>query len=321
MISVIVPVYNTEKYLDRCIQSILSQTYIDFELLLINDGSTDLSGEICDKYAEQDSRVRVFHKENGGVAKARNYGIKRSTGDYVILLDSDDWFANDTCQVLIENMCQSNSDCVICGFNQSHGHIWAPPYDKIYNSIEEFKSDFDFWLNTELLSSSVNKIYKKKLLKSLFPEGVSFGEDLIFSLTYLNECQKISFITNPLYQHEVYNVNSITHSFDEKRFGELELIQRCILDFAKSITPNTYKKYCLDVIRQVKMLLRQENITISDKLVILKKWYSSSCFRTAPLCKIDITKSSRIYAFLVQKKFFVTLSVLHWLNNKLKSWK
>ena len=91
LISIIVPVYNTEKYLDRCIQSILSQTYTDFELLLIDDGSTDSSGVICDKYAEQDSRVRVFHKENGGVSSARNIGLDNANGVWITFCDSDDW--------------------------------------------------------------------------------------------------------------------------------------------------------------------------------------------------------------------------------------
>lgn len=96
MISVIVPVYNTEKYLDICIQSILSQTYTDFELLLIDDGSTDSSGAICDKYAERDSRVRVFHKENGGVSSARNLGLDNARGKYVIFLDADDYWYDTT---------------------------------------------------------------------------------------------------------------------------------------------------------------------------------------------------------------------------------
>ncbi len=318
MISIIVPVYNTEKYLDRCIQSILSQTYTDFELLLINDGSTDTSGVICNRYAKQDSRIRVFHKENGGVARARNCGIDHAKGDYIILLDSDDWLVSDACEILYKNIHQTESDCVIYGFNQSHGHIWAPPYDKVYNRIEDLKTDFDFWLNTELLSSSVNKIYKKKLLKTHFPDGVSFGEDLIFSLNYLSGCQKISFISNPLYQHEVYNTSSITHSFNRNRFGELELFQERILEFASVITSDTYRKYCLDVVRLVKMLLRQSDIKISEKLVILRNWYSSSYFRTVPLCGMNISKGTFVYAVLVQQQYFRTLSALHWLKNKMK---
>ena len=90
-ISVIVPVYNTEKYLHRCVDSILAQTFTDFELLLIDDGSTDSSGAICDEYAQKDSRVRVFHKENGGVSSARNLGLDKAKGKWVTFVDSDDW--------------------------------------------------------------------------------------------------------------------------------------------------------------------------------------------------------------------------------------
>ena len=115
MISIIVPVYNTEKYLDRCIQSILSQTYTDFELLLINDGSTDSSGAICDKYAEQDSRVRVFHKENGGVSSARNVGLDNAKGEWVTFCDSDDWVENCWLDTFVEN--SENTDLVVQGFN------------------------------------------------------------------------------------------------------------------------------------------------------------------------------------------------------------
>ena len=89
-ITVIVPVYNTEKYLRRCVDSILAQTFTDFELLLVNDGSTDGSGAICDEYAQKDSRVRVFHKENGGVSSARNIGIDNAQGDWITFIDSDD---------------------------------------------------------------------------------------------------------------------------------------------------------------------------------------------------------------------------------------
>ena len=91
MISVIIPVYNSEKYLHKCIDSVLSQSYTNFEVILVNDGSTDKSGAICDEYAEKDEKVRVFHKENGGVSSARNLGIEKAIGKYVCFIDSDDW--------------------------------------------------------------------------------------------------------------------------------------------------------------------------------------------------------------------------------------
>ena len=103
MVSCIIPVYNTEKYLHRCIDSVLAQTYKDFELLLIDDGSTDSSGTICDEYAAKDARVRVFHKENGGVSSARNLGLYHAQGEWIIVMDSDDyWHCNYALEKLLE---------------------------------------------------------------------------------------------------------------------------------------------------------------------------------------------------------------------------
>ncbi len=114
MISIIVPVYNSEKYLDQCIQSILSQTYTDFELLLIDDGSTDSSGAICDKYAEQDSRVRVFHKENGGVSSVRNLGLDNAKGEWIGWVDSDDYIDAEMYEHMYNAAIQNKVDMVCC---------------------------------------------------------------------------------------------------------------------------------------------------------------------------------------------------------------
>ena len=317
-ISVIVPVYNTEKYLHRCVDSILAQTYTDFELLLINDGSTDSSGTICDEYAAKDLRVRVFHKENGGVSKARNWGIENAQGDFLFFLDSDDWLALDACDVLLHNMSNDNADCVICGFNQTHGNIWAPPFNRVYDRIEDLQADFDFWLNTELLSSSVNKLYKKRLLRTPFPEDMSFGEDLIFSLKYIKGCSRISFIPNPLYQHEVYNSTSLTHSFNKNRFREIEIIQANILQFAIFHTSQTYRKYVLDVLSIVKSLFRQKDMPTSQKLQILRDWHSSSYIKKVCLKDVITSLSAYLYAILVKQGCWRILCILHGLNNILK---
>ena len=114
-ISVIVPVYNAEKYLQRCIDSILNQTFPNFELLLIDDGSKDQSGEICDEYAKKDSRVKVFHKENGGVSSARNVGIDNAVGEYICFCDSDDWVEKTWLLSFFERMC--DNDMLITSFN------------------------------------------------------------------------------------------------------------------------------------------------------------------------------------------------------------
>ena len=109
MISVIIPVYNSEKYLHKCIDSVLSQSYTNFEVILVNDGSTDSSGMICDEYAEKDERVRVFHKDNGGVSTARNLGIDYATGKYVLFIDSDDYMTDDAVEKIITHW-RTNKD-------------------------------------------------------------------------------------------------------------------------------------------------------------------------------------------------------------------
>ena len=126
-ISVIAPVYNTEKYLPRCIDSILAQTFTDFELLLIDDGSKDNSGAVCDEYASKDERVRVFHKENGGVSSARNVGLDNAKGEWITFVDSDDWIAETMYQEMYELATLENADIVYCDINMvfsSHQIVW-----------------------------------------------------------------------------------------------------------------------------------------------------------------------------------------------------
>ena len=116
-ISIIVPVYKVEKYLRHCVDSILAQTFTDFELLLIDDGSPDNSGAICDEYAEKDNRVRVFHKENGGVSSARNLGLDNARGTYIMFCDSDDYVADNWAEKLYEFMNYNEANLSICGYN------------------------------------------------------------------------------------------------------------------------------------------------------------------------------------------------------------
>ena len=129
IVSIIVPVYNAEKFLRRCVDSILSQEYTDFELILVNDGSKDLSGAICDEYAEQDSRVRVLHKENTGVSDSRNQAIAMAQGTYLQFLDSDDWMTPDATKLLVRAAVENNCDMVIADFYRVVGDRLSPKGD------------------------------------------------------------------------------------------------------------------------------------------------------------------------------------------------
>lgn len=189
MISIIVPVYNTEKYLHRCVDSILEQTYTDFELLLINDGSTDSSGAICDEYAMRDSRVRVFHKENGGVSSARNLGLDNANGEWIAFVDSDDyvfpiWLEN------YEELYKKYSTDLICQGFQTDRPLNVTLKDTTYG-ISNIGTTIDViekLLHNNILGFCWNKLFQSNIIntnKLRFRENVSLKEDEIFAIEYM----------------------------------------------------------------------------------------------------------------------------------------
>lgn len=194
-ISVIVPVYNSEKYIRRCVDSILTQSFSDFELLLIDDGSSDMSGRICDKYAETDSRIRVFHKQNGGVSSARNLGLTNAQGEWVTFVDSDD-FVYDS---YLDNYDVYNSysfDLINQGLR----------IDKDFNGCSEFKFSFDgdrdSWLNEATQNGTfgycVIKLFKLDIIrinKIQFNTEIRFQEDELFVLSYLSVCNSVKSVS------------------------------------------------------------------------------------------------------------------------------
>lgn len=192
-ISVIVPVYNVEKYLPKCIDSILQQTFTDFELLLIDDGSPDNSGKICDEYAAKDSRIRVFHKENGGASSARNLGLDYAKGEWIAFSDSDDYVS----PAYLEDMAKyiiSKSSLVISEYNMKGKN--ALQLTTCYlTGIEAIQYYFE--KKVSKLSGPVSKLYNRSILKKnniRFPIGIHMGEDAIFILRYLNVVNGISFV-------------------------------------------------------------------------------------------------------------------------------
>ncbi len=217
LVSVIVPVYNTEKYLRRCIDSILAQTFTDFELLLINDGSKDNSGAICDEYAKKDSRIRVFHKENGGVSTARNLGLNDAKGDYIIFLDADDYWYNSTfLQELYDKAIEYNLDIIRGGYkavDESGEDLFERPYSKerleyackVISSYEFLKYGIsgEFFLPLSLISRELINGFR-------FDANQIFLEDAKFYSQILVESRRCMFIPVYFYAYRKnrYSVSS-----------------------------------------------------------------------------------------------------------------
>ena len=199
-ISVIVPVYNAEKYLHRCIDSILAQTFADFELLLINDGSKDSSGTICDEYAAKDSRVRVFHKENGGVSSARNCGLDNAIGKWITFVDSDDWVKLDYLYSMIS---QADADLVMSSFDIIDSiEEWDNKIECKLYSENEIKYFIDRYVYTANLCSPWCKLFRSSLINKLrFNRNLTFTEDTIFVFEYLCNVHSIRTVENWGYQY------------------------------------------------------------------------------------------------------------------------
>ncbi len=211
LVSVIVPVYNAEKYLNRCVDSILSQTMTDFELLLIDDGSKDNSGRICDEYSEKDARVRVFHKPNGGVSSARNLGLDNAIGKWITFCDADDvvlpsWLSN-----FIDNACDS-VDYVVQGF-LADKPIHETDDNQCSNN-REVSFSFEGTVEDGVLLMSKNnmlgyvwcKLFKQSIIKQFnvsFNELYNYQEDMIFNLSYLQHCKRIRSINDVGYFYYV----------------------------------------------------------------------------------------------------------------------
>lgn len=191
-VSIIVPVYNTEKYLPRCIDSILAQTFIDFELIIVNDGSEDNSGKICDNYALKDSRIIVIHKENEGVSIARNIGVKSSTGKYITFIDSDDKVSTNYLFKLIEIHEKLNAELTISSYIKRNQGIDKQFILDYYGVVDA--KNIETVLNNSILTVPVAKIFNSNIIKTnhiIFPNGISRGEDTIFVLEYLLHIDKI----------------------------------------------------------------------------------------------------------------------------------
>ena len=200
-VSIIVPVYKTEKYLPRCIESILAQTFTDFELLIINDGSTDNSGKICDDYAQNDSRIVVMHKENGGASSARNLGLNVATGEWVMFVDSDDYLSN---KYLSAFPLEINHDIEIAGMQMMFNNYTSSPKQlKLYNE-KDFSNFFNEVFSNPYITSPCAKVYKRSILdnfKIRFDEKIKITEDTLFTMNYLLNSKSIYLIPNNGYYY------------------------------------------------------------------------------------------------------------------------
>lgn len=220
-ISVIIPVYNTEKYLKRCLDSVVNQTLADIEIICVNDGSTDGCPQILETYAAKDNRVKVIHKENCGLVSARKTGVTAASGEYVGYVDSDDWIETDMYETLYRNACGSNADLVSCGYFLE-GSYTTVHMDTVEEGLYAGKRMTFLRENTiyrldrketGLRASLCNKLFSRELIKRIqfdIPDNLTMAEDKMCLLTYILECGSVM-VLNRAYYHYMINAQSMVH--------------------------------------------------------------------------------------------------------------
>lgn len=240
-ISIIVPVYNAEKYLHRCVNSILNQSFIDWECILIDDGSFDESGKICDEYAKKDSRFHVMHKENGGVSSARQLGVEAAKGTYIIHVDPDDWVEPNMLEELYRKIVEDDADMVICDF------IWDRPTGTCTSSQRpsafDSKSIMIDLFTGRLHGSCCNKLVRRDVIVSnhiSFPQQLSVHEDLYYITKLLLVGIKVTYLDESFYHYVIgVNENSISQTIGQSYEYDVMLLTM----FEKLLEGNECRKY------------------------------------------------------------------------------
>ena len=247
MISIVIPVYNVALYLQRCIESVLLQTYPDWELLLVDDGSTDNSCIICEKYKEKDKRIQVFHKKNGGVSSARNYGLNHAKGEWIAFVDSDDWLDKDYLWNFVEQI-EADTDLVV----QSFWNDWESSKKEMLIELPSQRIEGNYnlvrWLeDTPNVHNGFlwHRLFKREIIErqqNTFAEGISFAEDGLFFLQYLKGSHHFKMTSKAGY-HYLIRKGSLT---SKGKTTPLRIHERVLRGYLSSLfdfdIPIKYKK-------------------------------------------------------------------------------
>lgn len=229
LLSIIMPIYNAEEYLNRCIDSILNQTMRDFELILVDDGSMDSSRKICKLYLDYDKRIKFICKKNGGVSSARNEGIKFATGQYITFIDPDDWIDFNMYEIMLNTIKMETADIVVCDFCTEPNAQLLESKNKIISLFTPLEAIKDLCKGNGLHNSVWNKIYVNSFIKNVtFNENISIGEDWLFNLFVFNKVGIVAY-TNQKFYHYFSHENSVMNQKSyEKISASLQEIKNIV---------------------------------------------------------------------------------------------
>lgn len=263
MISIITPVYNTEKYLSRCLDSILAQTYQDWELLLIDDGSTDGSGKICDEYATRDTRIRVFHKANGGVASVRQLGIEEARGEFSIHVDSDDWVEPQMLEEMLAELEQTDADIIVADFYKEYtGSVVLHQQRSKECTPISLLEDIVYGRQMGALWNKLirHTLYNKYNLS--FAKGVNLGEDALMLVQLLQHPVKVKYLERAYYHYMDNGTSTLCRGFNRRKYQNVAAYVKKMLE----VVPDRLKGRVIDIQHNNEILALQHNFITTSEL-------------------------------------------------------
>ncbi|MCI6066927.1 MAG: glycosyltransferase [Galactobacillus timonensis] len=297
-VSIVVPVYKAEAYLDQCAQSIFAQTFRDFEVIFVDDGSPDGCPAMLDGYAKKDPRVRVIHKTNGGLSDARNAGMKIARGTYIQFIDSDDFLEPDLLEECVRKLRETGADMVI--FDYAQYYMSTGTKEEIRNVFSE-KETYQLSDHPELLTSIANAAWNKMYRLSLFRDyGIEypwgyFYEDLGTTYRLLARANKVAFVNQVLYDYRQDRPGNITGTFDIRAFHVLDMVKINLDDYQQL---GIYEKYyeelkflgCVNILECLKKTRTAGDHALALKFVQVCFWFIRSHWPEFPKCRYKIAR-------------------------------
>ena len=324
LVSIIVPIYNVEQYLEKCIDSIINQTYTNLEIILVNDGSPDNSLKICNFYKEKDSRIKVINKENGGLSDARNVGLENSHGEFILFVDSDDWISSVMVSELVEFITKFNADMVISRYYKVFSNYHIEESSKSAKSVEVLSKTevMERIMDDNNITNHVwRKLYKKSIIpKDVFPKGKNY-EDIYAMPLILENCQKIVNIDKVHYYYRMNN-SGIVMSWKTKNLLDAFDLYSFSATFISQKFPELSSKIPNYLLKSYLVLwdntLKIENNNNEDYFK-LKEKLENSISRQSIINILDVKDWRIIYGIFIKLKFpFVFSKFVSKLTNFMK---
>lgn len=317
LVSIIVPIYNVEQYLDRCMNTLVNQTLKDIEIIMVDDGSPDNCPKLCDEWAKKDNRIRVVHKKNGGLADARNAGLDVAIGKYIAFVDSDDFVKTDMYETLYNNAEKENADTIYCGFY----NFWNDDKIKEFRNVEKatiFKGDKLVDFSLDFVGSPVNEKkdwkYEMSVWHSLYSNEIIqkhnirfrsereiLSEDIIFQELYLPHAKKVVYIPESLYYYCFNNTSSLTRAkYDSSKYTRMIALYHCLCDLTRDRDPKCWRaqRFLIAYMRANAYKIVSSVFSHKDTIKYLKDYNSKSVWNQIDYPINTLQLHSYIIAYL-----------------------